>query len=248
MNDRTTRFALALLLTAAAGAPGVAQEPESARTANAGVLITVALDTLGGAQVREAYAHVGDTLTHRPRFQWLARPCAEIGDIQLTDARGRVVLAPASHGVWVKLDDAVLATRGAPIDSFTVDYRVQGGGARGTTRDIPLVLPSFPIPRSEGAREGSVTVRVLGTTRDESVRFPQLARSANGEEWSGRFVAIPSFVRIVAGSDAGAPCVSEPVRGDDGGLVWRFSLLVGILVAWVPLYLWWARRATSADA
>jgi len=41
-------------------------------------------------------------------------------------------------------------------------------------------------------------------------------------------------------SDCLEPTVED---GDDGGLVWRFFLLVGIMVAWVPVYLAWARRS-----
>jgi len=35
--------------------------------------------------------------------------------------------------------------------------------------------------------------------------------------------------------------------GDNGGLVWRFFLLVGIMITWVPLYLAWARRSTERE-
>ena len=35
--------------------------------------------------------------------------------------------------------------------------------------------------------------------------------------------------------------------GDDGGLVWRFCVLVGIMIVWVPLYLAWARRSGERE-
>jgi hypothetical protein len=65
-------------------------------------------------------------------------------------------------------------------------------------------------------------------------------------EWSAHFVAVPSFVEV-AGLRA-TPCdegVGE--RGDNGGLVWRFVVLAGIMVAWVPLYLAWARRSQEGE-
>jgi hypothetical protein len=68
-----------------------------------------------------------------------------------------------------------------------------------------------------------------------------------GTEWDARYVAIPSFVQVsltgVEGArTTGCAATGAPV-GSDGGLVWRFLLLVGIMGAWVPLYLAWARRS-----
>ena len=77
------------------------------------------------------------------------------------------------------------------------------------------------------------------------VSFPHMTRQAPNE-WSARFVAVPSFIEI-AGLRA-APC-DEGVGegGDNGGLVWRFFLLVGIMITWVPLYLAWARRSAERE-
>jgi hypothetical protein len=83
----------------------------------------------------------------------------------------------------------------------------------------------------------SVVVR-FGQT-DGRVEFPHMSRQA-ASEWSGRFIAVPSFVKVRK-PNPGCDALSR-ASGDNGGLVWRFALLVGIMVAWVPLYLAWARR------
>jgi hypothetical protein len=70
------------------------------------------------------------------------------------------------------------------------------------------------------------------------VEFPHMTRQAPNE-WSGRYIATPAFVKI--GGFAFA-CDRKPPAGDDGGLVWRYWLLLGIMVTWVPIYLMWARR------
>jgi hypothetical protein len=77
------------------------------------------------------------------------------------------------------------------------------------------------------------------------VQFPHMTRQAPGE-WSARYVAVPSFIEI--GGVPNAPCAEGGEgRGDNGGLVWRFFLLTGIMAAWVPLYLAWARRSMDLD-
>ena len=71
------------------------------------------------------------------------------------------------------------------------------------------------------------------------------AVTGNGSTRTGP-VKVPSFVEV-AGLRA-TPC-DEGVGagGDDGGLVWRFCALVGIMIIWVPLYLAWARRSTERE-
>jgi hypothetical protein len=88
-----------------------------------------------------------------------------------------------------------------------------------------------------------VDVRVSDTATQ--VSFPHMTRRAPNE-WSARFVAVPSFVEI--NGPRTTPCDERAgERGDDGGLVWRFALLVGIMIAWVPLYLAWARRSQLGE-
>jgi hypothetical protein len=59
-------------------------------------------------------------------------------------------------------------------------------------------------------------------------------------------VAVPSFVEV-AGLRATRCDEGVGAGGDDGGLVWRFCVLVGIMITWVPLYLAWARRSTERE-
>jgi hypothetical protein len=68
-------------------------------------------------------------------------------------------------------------------------------------------------------------------------------------EWSARFVAVPSFVEVAGIHAARATPCGEGAgeRGDNGGLVWRFVVLAGIMAAWVPLYLTWARRSDQGE-
>jgi hypothetical protein len=135
-----------------------------------------------------------------------------------------------------------------------VGYDVWLGGSR----TIPLAHLANPLARKDSSGRGAVTVAVRFARSSGEVEFPHMTPFANSanraeqtaqagrngtrqalNEWSGRYVAVPSFLKV--GGFAFA-CDRLPAAGDNGGLVWRFSLLVGIMVAWVPIYLSWARR------
>ncbi len=80
----------------------------------------------------------------------------------------------------------------------------------------------------------------------DRVTFPRMDRSGAAGEWRADFVAVPSFVSLQrAGGDDS--CADAATAHDDGGLSWRFWLLVAILVVWVPTYQWWARRQPEHD-
>ena len=108
-------------------------------------------------------------------------------------------------------------------------------GGSGT---VPLVHLTAPLARTT-SRQDMVSVVVRFLRDGGSVDFPHLTRQAPNE-WSGQFVATPSFVKVRK-PNPGCDALSR-APGDNGGLVWRFTLLVGIMVAWVPIYLAWARR------
>jgi hypothetical protein len=230
------------LLSGLAPWRGQAQSVAPPASLTTQVLVTITPGEGGETRVQERFVGVGDSIVQRPRFRALTRSCASVQDVQLRDSAGSVPLSAGAPVAWVEYRES-LGTHRNPAPGFELRYVVRGGGS---TRDVPLILPAHPVPRTEGMREGNVTVLVESPSAQ--VRFPQLTRDARTGTWRGHFVAIPSFVRLTTTDGADTPCKAVTTRGDDGGLVWRFGILVAILVAWVPLYLAWARRATSADA
>jgi hypothetical protein len=208
---------------------GVAGEAlAQARTGT--VAISIAMPSPDAVHVEERY----DLKSSLPvELRFLTRPCSTIENVSI-ERDGLVLnLVQSRDGPWVTLRDTT------PGDSLPLivryDVRLAGGGI------IPLVHLAAPFARNNAARLGAVSVAV--TLPDESSRvvFPHMTRQA-GNRWSARYVGVPSFVEISA--DAVRECVEQADdHGDNGGLVWRFALLVGIMVAWVPLYLAWARRS-----
>ena len=156
----------------------------------------------------------------------LTRPCATIENVRVEPALG---LTQSQSGPWTTWRDSA-----ASADSLrlVVSYDVRRGG-KGA---VPLLHVA--------AAMGAVTVTVRFDDDGRRVRFPHMTRTAPGE-WSARYVAAPSFIDV--GGVRSGPCEEGEDRGDNGGLVWRFFLLVGIMVAWVPLYLAWARRSSKGD-
>jgi hypothetical protein len=142
-------------------------------------------------------------------------------------------------GPWVTFRDTPAAQNDSLRLDVRYDVRLAGAGV------IPLVHLSSAVTGAGSARTGPVKVLVRVPDARSRVSFPHMARQAPNE-WSAHFVAVPSFVEV-AGLSA-TPCdegVGE--RGDNGGLVWRFVVLTGIMVAWVPLYLAWARRSGERE-
>jgi hypothetical protein len=137
----------------------------------------------------------------------------------------------ARHGPWIVWRDTTAPRSNS--GQLSVRYDVWLGGSR----TIPLAHLAAP-PAGDSSRNGAAAVAIRFARGVGEVEFPFMTRQAP-DEWSGRYVALPSFVKV--GGFALA-CDRPPPAGDNGGLVWRFSLLVGIMVAWVPLYLAWARR------
>jgi hypothetical protein len=159
----------------------------------------------------------------------LARPCVTIENLRVERDGAASGIMQTQDGPWLTFRDVI-----PPGDTIRllVSYDVTRGG----TGDIPLLHPAVVL--------ASVDVTVRFDDGAKTVFFPGMARQAPGE-WSARYVAVPSFVRV-AGSRSGT-CDTNVAGGDTGGLVWRFFLLVGIMIAWVPLYLAWARRTTETE-
>ena len=228
-------LALAALAGALAGRAG-AQE----RAGSADLLVTVAP---GEARVEARF-----TVAPVPapvELRLLARPCLDLEGFHLERDGAATPVVSQREDPWLVLRDTSAAA-GDTLRLF-VQYRVRWRGARAA---IPLAHLASPIPQRDGEREGAVRVVARFTDGAGRVRFPHMSAGADAT-WSARYVAVPSFVEVEAGDDAGqAPdgCEAQAGAGADGGLRWRFLTLVGIMVAWVPLYLAWARRSGEGGA
>ena len=203
------------------------------------VTIRIVVDSTGHARVTEEYRVPNDS--GALQLQLLRRRCTPVSAVRLSAAAKSVMLLQILNSPWTALRDTSGALDSSNGDSagFGIRYAVS---LLQPTADIPLVHLTRAIPRRESEREGGVSVSVV---TDGEVEFPRLSRTA-ARTWTGRFVAIPSFVRV------SLPPATTPRRSGcgnaadadvtDGGLTWRFWTLIGIMVAWVPLYLGWARR------
>jgi hypothetical protein len=229
---------LGLALAAALAGEARSQEPVGAADVGA-VDIEVTVEARGAARVEERYLVA--PFPEAVELRLLTRPCAGVGSVRVWRSGVAVPALQERDGPWLVVRDTT-ATAGDTLD-LQVRYEVRG---RGIEPDIPLLLLTTPIPQEDGERQGTVRVRVRLPDASGRVVFPHMTRQAPAE-WEARYVAIPSFVQLSLGGGEGAAtgaCAPEGTpSGSDGGLVWRFLLLVGIMGAWVPLYLAWARRS-----
>ena len=192
--------------------------------------VAINVPSADSATVEERYLVTSSPIELRV----LTRPCATIENLRFERGGVALTFSQSRDGPWITLRDSA-----ATADSFPLivryDVRLAGTGA------IPLVHLAVPLARSSAMPLGAVSVDVNVSDAASRVEFPHMTRQAP-TRWSARYVGVPSFVEVAGG--AATECV-EPTgdEGDNGGLVWRFFLLVGIMVAWVPLYLAWARRS-----
>lgn len=208
--------------------------------------VTITADTSTRWLVTERFGSaVASDSAPAGEFQFLARPCAAIDDVVITNGRDTAPLAVATKGPWRTLTDTSAISRNAgSTDGVELRYHVtRDAGAV----DIPLVIATRPIPRDAESRLGNVAIVVRLPDGTGTVTFPRLSRTDDARVWRGAFVAVPSFVHVRLTPDARG-CAEAVPAGDDGGLTWRFWLLVAILTIWVPTYQWWARRQTDGDA
>ena len=189
-------------------------------------------------------AHVEERLLLAPSaalisFRVLTRPCATIVNLAFEQAGTVLPVTESRSGPWITFRDTIAGQDDSLRLLVRYDVRLAGTGV------IPLVHAASAVMGDGSTRTGPVKVVVRVADAAARVSFPHMTRQAPNE-WSARYVAVPSFVET-AGLRA-EPCEEGGgVGGDNGGLVWRFFLLVGIMVAWVPLYLAWARRATDNE-
>ena len=223
------------------------------RVALAALAIGVAGDALAQSQqgtvgitveVMSDAAHVEERYLLAPSsspiaLRVLTRPCATIENLALEQAGSVMSVTESRAGPWITFHGTIAAQDDSLRLFVRYDVRPAGTGI------IPLVHMATAVTGTGSTRTGPVTVDVRVSDAVARVAFPYMTRQAPNE-WSARFVAVPSFVEI-AGLRA-APCDQGAGKGgDDGGLVWRFFVLVGIMITWVPLYLAWARRSTERE-
>ena len=194
--------------------------------------------------VRPNAAHVEERYLLTPSaspvsLRALTRPCVTIGSLAFEQAGSVVPVTESRAGPWITFR----GTTHGQDDSLRLlvryDVRPAGVGV------IPLVHLASAVTGDDSTRTGPVTVLVRASGPAARVAFPHMTRDAPNE-WSARFVAVPSFVEV-AGLVATRCDKGVGRRSDDGGLVWRFCVLVGIMITWVPLYLAWARRSSERD-
>ena len=169
----------------------------------------------------------------------LTRPCATIGNLHIEPGGAVLAVQESRAGPWITFQGTISGQDDSLRLLVRYDVRPAGAGV------IPLVHLASAVTGNGSTRTGPVTVLNRVSEAGSRVVFPHMTREAPNE-WSARYVAVPSFVEI-AGLRA-APCDEGGGEGgDNGGLVWRFCVLVGIMVTWVPLYLAWARRSTERE-
>ena len=193
----------------------------------------------------DASAHVEERYVLAPSaspiaLRVLTRPCATVGNLVFERAGSALSLTESRDGPWITFRDTLTSQD----DSLrlVVRYDVRPAGAS----VLPLVHLASAMTAPGSARPGPVKVLVRAHDAALQVAFPHMTRQAPNE-WSAHFVAVPSFVEV-AGLRATACDEGVAKRGDNGGLVWRFMVLAGIMAAWVPLYLAWARRSGEGEA
>lgn len=254
-REAVVRIVTVMLLLGVGGAPSASASPPAGTNArpqapnaepDAAVVVTITADTSSRWVVTERFRMgAADDPATVGRFQVLARPCATIGSVVITNGRDTAPLLVGSTGPWRTITDTSAVSRStASRAGVYVRYVVtRDAGAL----DVPLIVPTRPIPMAGESRMGSVAVVVRLPDARGGVAFPRLSRTDDLRDWRGAFVAVPSFVRVRLTPDARA-CELRMSTGDDGGLSWRFWLLVAILAIWVPTYQWWARRQPDGDA
>jgi hypothetical protein len=241
-------------VVSAALAIGVARDA-LAQTRQGSVDVTIDVASADSVHVEQRYLLVG-----RPtpiEFRILTRPCVTIENVRIERVDAALSLTETRTGPWISFRDTTSSTGDTLRLVARYDARLAGTGA------IPLLHLTTAL-KGDSARVGPVSVTVRFADATARVDFPHMTRAVptNAEqtperggsasrrdgtrqapdEWSARYVAVPSLVEVSRPGQA--DCTeAEAASGDNGGLVWRFLLLVGIMAAWVPLYLVWARRS-----
>jgi hypothetical protein len=222
-----------------AAAQGGGNGPAGAPRSFARVTITPHAD--GAVEVRQRYVMPDDT--GRLTFRVLSRPCAIVTGAAIVAGDRGAALVAAPQGPWTQLDDTSTARLRTDSLGFELRYLVT---LTALDADVPIVHLVRPISRETGgAKPVTVIVNTLSVP-DASVTFPSFRRQGKAA-WVGEFVALPSFVHVAMPDSRVMRCMRPLEPNSDGGLSWRVVLFVGIMVAWVPLYLLWARGGGGGD-
>lgn len=177
-------------------------------------------------------------------FMYLARPCVDVREAAIVTGGDVVPLVAEARGPWRMLRDTSQRDQGAArAQGFAIQFRMR---VEGSAFALPLIVPTLPLPRGADGRNGAVRISVTLPDSLGAVTYPRFARDAEPRHFVGHFPALPSTVQIRL-TNAAQPCGDRLAAGDDGGLTWRFWLLVAILATWVPTYQWWARRQQDGD-
>ena len=209
------------------------------------VRIRVDLGDDGIAAVREEYALT--SAMDSAGFQFLDDPCTTVGPVfaAIDDREIAFSAAPERATPWRFLNADVSGTPNGP-GRLIVRYEVR---ARGSEVVVPIVMPAATLDLAEGARGARVTIAVRWTGARGAVRvaMPRL-ESTSADEWGGLLLAMPSSVRVDVAQTTGGGTCDRATTGATGGLEWRFAILVGTMVIWVPGYLLWFGRRWRANS
>lgn len=208
------------------------------------VRVDIIVDQTSRVSVREVY-----TLIRLPdvlAFQFLSNRCARVGPVSATVGERPVTFDEERRAPWTHLRSATTGIEDGTALRMQVQYEVVVGAIDAT---VPIVMPAAMLERAQEMRGANVDVTVAwsGNADGAAVLFPRLERAASGAIWEGRFLAIPSMIRVHAPLGRREPCDPE-TPATTGGLEWRFWLFTGIMVVWVPLYLWLFGRRAEARA
>jgi len=226
------RVAFAALVICVVGGAGDALA--QSRQGTVDITVEVLSDV---AHVEERYVLASSASAFALRV--LTRPCATIDNLALEQAGAVLSVTESRAGPWITFQGRFAAQDDSLRLVVRYDVRPAGTGV------IPLVHLATALTGNGSTRTGPVKVDVRVSDAMARVSFPHMTRQAPNE-WSARYVAVPSFLGV-AGLRA-TPCdEGRGEGGDNGGLVWRFFLLIGIMIAWVPLYLAWASRSTERE-
>lgn len=192
--------------------------------------ITVAASKPNAIHVEERYV-LGSS--SRPlELRALTRPCVLIENLRVEREGVRLPFGEGRNGAWSTWRSMT------PIDGDSTRLVVRYDAWLGGSGVLPLVFLDNPLVTTDSSRQGAVSVTLRFAHDSGTIEFPRMTRQAPNE-WSGHFIATPSMVKVRPPSFR---CDLPKAPGDDGGLVWRFYLLIGIMVAWVPIYLFWAKQ------
>ncbi len=229
---------LVLALAHAHAAAG--QEP---RFPSHDVRLDIVVDEAGSASVREEYAL--SRIPDRVNLELLSQRCARVGPIRATLGNETLGFDEQQRGPWTLFRDSGLHRQQPNATTVLVHYAVELAEAE---TNLPLVLPSAALERIDGRRGARVEVTVTFPVglADAAVLFPRLERIEASSMWRGQLLAMPSLLRVRVPSVRMSQCATETSE-PTGGLEWRFWLFAGIMIIWVPLYLWvFGRGSTEA--